>query len=71
MNRNKDADKLSVGVAGFVVEGWFVIKLEGVLFFAETNRGRRGNKGGKEDGLLAGHKLNIIDGFIDGFNWRI
>jgi hypothetical protein len=39
-----------------------------VLFFAEKNRGRRGNRGGKEDGLLTGHKLNIIDGFIDGFN---
>jgi len=71
LNRNKDADKLSVEVAGFVVEGWFVIKLEGVLFVAEKNKGRRGNRGGKEEGLLGDHKLNIIDGFIDRFNWRI
>jgi hypothetical protein len=64
LNQNRDADKLSVGVDGFVVEGWFVIKLWGfVMFVAEKNRGRIRNKRGREEGHLSGHKSNITDGF--------
>ena len=66
MNQNRDADKLSVEVTGFVVGGWFMIKLGGVVVFVtEKNGGRRRNGGEWEDGRLSGHKLNITYGFID------
>jgi len=38
-----------------------------VLFVAKKNRGRRRNGGGRDEGCWSGHKLYIIDGFIDGF----
>jgi len=62
LNQNRDADKLSVGVAKFVVEVWFVIKLVGVLFVAEKNKGRRRN-----EVRSSGHKSNITNEFIDEF----
>jgi hypothetical protein len=46
-----------------------VIKLRGVIMFiVEKNRGRRRNIGGREEGCLSNHKLNITDGFTDEFN---
>ena len=59
MNQNKDADKLIIGVARFIVGGLFVIKL-GVLFVIDKN-------GGIKEGCSSGHKLNITCGFADGF----
>jgi hypothetical protein len=38
-----------------------------VLFVAKKNRRRRRNGGGRDEGCWSGHKLYIIDGFIDGF----
>jgi hypothetical protein len=60
LNQNKDADKLIIGVARFIVGGLFVIKL-GVLFVIDKNGG------GIKEGCSSGHKLNITGGFADGF----
>ena len=69
MNQNKDADKLSVGVTEFVVGSWFVIKLRGiVLIVVEKNRWRRRNERGRKECCSSCHKLNITDGFTNGFN---
>jgi len=54
-------------VTKFVVKGWFVIKLGGVLFVAKKNRGRRRNERRREESRSSGHKLNIINGFTDRF----
>jgi hypothetical protein len=43
-----------------------VIKLGRVLFIVERNGGRKRNRGWKEDGRSPGHKLNIVNRFIDG-----
>jgi hypothetical protein len=44
LDHNKDGGKLSIEVTKYVVGGWFVIKLGGVvLFVAEKNEGRRRN----------------------------
>jgi hypothetical protein len=59
LNQNKDADKLIIGVARFIVGGLFVIKL-GVLFVIDKN-------GGIKEGCSSGHKLNITDRLIDRF----
>jgi hypothetical protein len=34
-----------------------------VLFVVKKNKGRRRNEGGREEGYLSDHKLNIIDEF--------
>jgi len=62
LNRNKDADKLSAGLAKFVVEGWFVIKLEGCVFCCrEKWRKKKKFKGG--EGCSSSNKLHIKDVF--------
>jgi hypothetical protein len=51
-----EANKLSVGVARFILRGWFVIKLGrgSVLFAAEKNKGgRRRNGVEREEGRVA------------------
>jgi len=68
LNQNRDADKLSVGVARFVIESWFVIKLKGMMFISEKNKGRKRNEGGREDDPLLGHKLNIITDLLMNLN---
>jgi hypothetical protein len=46
-----------------------VIKLRGiVLIVVEKNRGRRRNGGGRKECCSSCHKLNITDGFTNGFN---
>jgi len=57
-------------MAEFVVEGWFVIKLEVcALFAARKNGGRRNGEGGeREESHLSGHKL-ITNEFIDEFKF--
>jgi hypothetical protein len=43
-----------------------------MMFVVEKNRWRSRNEGGgREEGRLSNHKLNITDGFTDEFNWHI
>jgi hypothetical protein len=37
-----------------------VIKLRGVVFVAEKNKGKKRNEGGREEHHLLGYKLNIM-----------
>jgi hypothetical protein len=39
-----------------------------MLLVIEKNGGKRRNRGEKEEGCSLGHKLNIIDGFLNEFN---
>ena len=44
MNQNRNANKLSVGMTGLIVGGWFAIKLEGVCgVYCKENKGGRRN----------------------------
>jgi len=38
-----------------------------MVFIAEKNRGKKNKWGGGEKNRLSDHKLNITNGFIDGF----
>ena len=38
-----------------------------MLFVVEKNRGRIRNEGGRDEGCLSGHKLNITDRLTDEF----
>jgi hypothetical protein len=60
LNRNKDVDKLSVGLAKFVVEYWFVIKLEGACCLLQRKVEKKKEM---EGGHSSSHKLSIKDGF--------
>jgi hypothetical protein len=74
LNQNKDDDKLSVEVAGFVVEGWFVIKKNlggGGYGVCCREKWWKKNEEGRAEGRSSGHKLNIRDGFTDEFNQRV
>jgi hypothetical protein len=42
-------------------------KIEGVLFVAKKNRGRRRNERRREEGRSSSHELNITNGFTDRF----
>ena len=43
-----------------------MIKLRRMLFIVEKNKRRKRNRGWEEDGRSPGHKLNIVNRFIDG-----
>jgi len=45
-----------------------VIKLKGMMFISEKNKGRKRNEGGREDDPLLGHKLNIITDLLMNLN---
>jgi len=70
LNQNKEVDRLSVGVAGFMVIGvWFVIKWRGGLqLFADKNRGRRNNEGEGEGDCSLDYKFNITDRFTNRYH---
>ena len=38
LNKKRDSNKISVGVVGFAVGGWFVIKLKGVCMFVAEKK---------------------------------
>ena len=54
-NRRLICDKKKIIIRGFVVS------------VAEINEGKRKNRGGRKEGRTSGHKLNITNGFTDGF----
>jgi len=65
----QNANKLSVEVTDANKLRLICIKLGVfVLFVTKKNRGRRINKGEREDGRSLDHKLNIIQEFVNEFN---
>jgi len=40
-----------------------------VSFVAEKNKGRKRNGRGREEGYSSSHKLNITNGFTDGYKF--
>jgi len=56
---------------GLIYDGGLIYdKIRGVvLFIAQKNWGGRRNGGGREEGRLSDHKLNITNEFTDGFKY--